>query len=215
MGYIEKLTAICVDESSYLKNAVAGGLSEQIGESILITPFWQPSFCELVIAAAEEHGEFKPHDADTKAYGAAPGQEARLDQFCPELFEAYKKHIGLFLKPKLSSFYRCPFLMNRAWDVFRMPFIVKYTMDSQRSMDEHHDTSILSMSVKLSDPATFKGTDLVFPRQNWSNVEVEQGKAVWFPGQLTHPHYANELQSGSRYGMTGWIRGADLRNAYP
>lgn len=215
MSYINELKRVCGNVDLYNQIAVASGPMQQITESILVTPFWTPGFCELIINAADEHNDYKSLDADTQTYGAAPGQESRVDQFCSELFEAYKQHIMTWLSTPLSSFYRCPYLFNRPWDVFRVPFLVKYTMDSQRSMDEHHDTSLLSMSVKLTDPKKFQGTDLVFPRQQWSNIDVPQGHAVWFPGQLTHPHYANQLQSGTRHGMTGWIRGSDLRNVSP
>lgn len=215
MSAISLLTEVCSSWDSYQDAAIASGKPESPSESILITPFWNEGFCSLVIAASEEHGKFGPLYADTLKVGAAPGQELRVNEFCPALFEMYKKHISRYIAPKLCNFYRMPYLFDREWDVFRMPFLVRYTMSSQRSMEEHHDASILSLSVKLSDPATFEGTDLVFTRQNWSNKEVGHGMAVWFPGQLTHPHYANELQSGCRYGMTGWIRGSNLKDIEP
>lgn len=216
MKHLNELKRICSDSSSYQKEAVLSGEAKIIGESIAEIPFWKPSFCELIIRASEESGHgFSPLESDLSDYGAAPGMELRMDQFCPELFSMWKQHWNEFIAPFVKEFYRCPYMFDRPFDVFRVPFLVKYTMDSQRSMDEHHDTSLLSISIKLTNPKNFQGTDLIFPRQDYSNESLPQGWGTIFPGQLTHPHYADQLRSGTRYGMTGWIRGSDLQNVFP
>ena len=57
-------------------------------------------------------------------------------------------------------------------------------------------------SVKLNND--YVGADLLFPRQNISNKDVPVGRAIIFPGQVTHGHECTELKSGIKYSLTMW-----------
>lgn len=205
MSAIDKLNN--VDYS----DAIQHGTVIEVSESILTAPFWKPWFCQMVIDAADEHNNYHPLYADVK--GTAPGQECRINEFSPWLFERYKEHWMNILRWPVGEFYQADYLFNRDFDMFRVPFLVKYTMDTQRSMDQHHDFSVISMSMMLN--GDYEGNYLWFPRQRWSNQNVPIGYATIFPGQLTHPHCATRLLTGNRYGLTGWIRGEDLKNVDP
>ncbi|HEY5236371.1 MAG TPA: hypothetical protein VIJ14_09355, partial [Rhabdochlamydiaceae bacterium] len=159
---------------------IASGFPYNVGESILVVPFWKEEFCKKVIEAAEWHGGFAPLPEDAKT-GNAPGQELRISQFSPWLLSRYKEHWLNYLKGPICSFYRYSYMFDRGLDCFRDPFLVKYSMDGQKNMKEHHDSSLLSIMIKLN--SDFEGTDLIFPRQGWSNYDVPVGWGVIFPGQ--------------------------------
>lgn len=191
---------------------IQSGISYPVGESILVVPFWKPEFCKTIVERAEEHGDFAPLGYDV-SNNAAPGQELRLSKISEMWVHCYKNHWLTHLAKPVQDFYRYPYMFRSGMDSFRDPFIVKYSMNSQRSMEEHHDASILSIMIKLN--SEFEGTDLVFPRQGWSNKDIPVGWGVIFPGQLTHPHYTTPLTSGMRMGLTGWIRGLNLKDTSP
>lgn len=190
---------------NYESIAVDSGVARKVGD-ILIVPFWKPSFCKLVITAAESNGAFKPLPDDI-TNNAAPGRELRVTQFSNTLKQCYVSHWINYLSKLVEEFYEMTIFRGDR-TLFRDPFILKYTMDGQRSMNKHHDFSLLSFSMKLNDG--FTGSELHFTRQGWSNRDVPVGNAVIFPGLITHPHYAAELTSGVRYSMTGWLRAPNI-----
>ena len=57
-------------------------------------------------------------------------------------------------------------------------------------------------SVKLNDD--YEGATLIFPRQDVTNKDIPIGKMIVFPSQVTHGHYVDELQSGTKYSATFW-----------
>lgn len=207
MSALERLESVNYDD------AIAHGTAWAASESILIVPFWKPWFCRLVYEAAEEHGEFAPLPVDAAEYGTAPGQELRINVFSEWLFKRYKEHWANSIRYVVGDFYNMHYPFNEDRNPYRVPFILKYTMDTQTNMEPHHDFSLISMAMMLN--GDYEGSYLWFPRQSWSNVGIPIGHAVIFPGQVSHYHQATELKSGTRYSMTGWIRGGDLQNVDP
>ena len=83
-------------------------------------------------------------------------------------------------------------------------FAIKYEMEDQRKLTLHHDESYISGSVKLN--ADYTGAELVFPRQNFSNLEIIPGDLLLWPSQVTHPHKCTPLKSGKKYSLTFWTK---------
>jgi predicted 2-oxoglutarate/Fe(II)-dependent dioxygenase YbiX len=113
------------------------------------------------------------------------------------MFDDYIDHFKEKICPMLTTV----FLKDDVWGFFS-PFINRYTMDTQRISKLHNDTSMISMVIKLNNDYT--GGELEFPRQEWTNQDVEIGHAVIFSGNVTHPHRVNELTSGVKYSFVGW-----------
>tara|TARA_B100001079_G_scaffold62011_1_gene52624 strand:+ start:44 stop:337 length:294 start_codon:yes stop_codon:yes gene_type:complete len=84
----------------------------------------------------------------------------------------------------------------------RDAFLIKYTMNGQKSLRLHNDASLVTGSVKLNDDYT--GGVLSFPRQGITNEDIPIGKLILFPGQVTHGHTSTELLSGTKYSLTIW-----------
>ena len=84
----------------------------------------------------------------------------------------------------------------------RDAFVMKYSMDTQRSLNLHNDASMVTGSVKLND--NYTGADLWYPRQQISNKDIPVGKMILFPGQVTHGHECTPLEEGIKYSLTMW-----------
>ena len=84
----------------------------------------------------------------------------------------------------------------------RDAFTMRYTTDTQTSLALHTDASLVTGSVKLN--SYYEGAELIFPRQDFSNINVKNGQCILFPAQVTHGHYVNELKSGVKYSLTMW-----------
>ena len=68
----------------------------------------------------------------------------------------------------------------------------------------HHDDSYITGSIKLNNDYT--GAELLFPRQKFSNKDVQVGDLLLFPGEVTHPHKCAPLKSGEKYSLTMWTK---------
>lgn len=188
------------------KEAIAHGNVHEVASSVLVAPFWKTWFCQMVVEAADEHNDYHPYEQDMPGGdGSAPGQECRINEFSPWLFDRYKEHWNEVLRWPVGQFYAVDYLFNQGDEIYRMPFILKYTMDTQTSMDAHHDASEISMAIMLN--GDYEGSNIWFPYQRFSNEDVPMGWGTIFPGRLSHLHMATELKSGIRHGMTCWIDG--------
>ena len=85
---------------------------------------------------------------------------------------------------------------------FTSPYFVRYGPNDVKNMKLHHDVSLVSMLVKLNDD--FTGGDLVFPRQDYNNKDLPVGHALFWPGQVTHPHQVLDVKSGTKFSLTVW-----------
>ena len=84
--------------------------------------------------------------------------------------------------------------------------------------DRHMDNDIvgkhqppvrkISMTLLLSDPATFEGGDLEFMSKG-KNVKLKQGQAVFFASWLQHR--VKPVTKGERYSLVMWFGGPPLK----
>lgn len=165
---------------------------EVMDTDMLVTSFLTEDQCKKLIELAEAHGGWEPMPGDK-----FPAQEIRLWDISEELFQQLDAHWTKYIKPICEEYWR-PMLHHSVRDAF----VMKYTVDTQRSLPLHHDASLVTASIKLNDD--YEGADLVFPRQGKSNKEVPVGEAILFPGQVTHGHMCEELLSGTKYSLTIW-----------
>ena len=162
---------------------------EIISDDIICIDFMTPYMCDRMIEIADGH------KFDKLSYDKVPGKELRLTEM--GLWEELEKH---WLKTVYDISYKY-------WEPchiygLRDAFIIRYSMDTQRSLKRHHDASLVTGSVKLNDEYT--GGELQFPRQGITNSDIPVGKCLLFPGQVSHPHLSSELESGVKYSLTIW-----------
>lgn len=163
-----------------------------LSADILEIDFLTPLGCKTLIELSEKTGSWEPLPGDNY-----PAQEKRLNVISPDMFEMLKEYLEKKIYPLLEDYWK-PVKMLGLADAF----LIKYSMDGQRHLDCHNDTSLVSMSIKLNDD--YQGAELIFNRQGFSNSSVEKGNAIAWPGQVSHPHECTELEGGTKYSLTIW-----------
>ena len=163
---------------------------EEVAKDILVTDFLSENQCKYLIDKSESRGNWGAMEGDK-----FPAQEIRLKDL--GLWHEYERlwHEKL---GKISEGFWKPMEHLGLRDVFTM----RYTTDTQTSLPLHTDASLVTGSVKLN--SNYEGAELIFPRQNFSNINVKNGQCILFPAQVTHGHYVNELVSGKKYSLTMW-----------
>ena len=163
---------------------------KEVAQDILVTDFLTENQCKFLIDKSESLGNWGSMDGDK-----FPAQEIRLKEL--GLWHEYERlwHEKL---GKISEKYWPPMEHYGLRDAFTM----RYTTDTQTSLALHTDASLVTGSVKLN--SYYEGAELIFPRQDFSNINVKNGQCILFPAQVTHGHYVNELKSGVKYSLTMW-----------
>jgi len=166
-----------------------------IEKDMLLVDFMTQEQCERLIELADADGSW-----DSLSYDKFPAQEIRMKKL--GLWEELEKHWQNNIVPLVEKYWK-PMEMYGLRDAF----IMKYTPETQRELALHTDASLVTGSIKLNDD--YEGAELVYPRQNISNKDVPVGKAILFPGTVTHGHECLKLKKGTKYSLTIWS------NRYP
>jgi len=170
---------------------------KEVATDLLAVQFWKPEFCDLIIEAAEKIGRFESNPKDP-----VPGAEMRINVVSEDLYLSYCKHWKLILQPILEKYYDLP---TEQWFFgWKIPFIIKYTMEGQRNLRKHFDGSLITGSVKLNNK--YDGAELVFPRQRFSNKNIPVGWMLLWPSGIQHVHFCDDLKQGTKYSLTCWTK---------
>jgi GR25 family glycosyltransferase involved in LPS biosynthesis len=163
---------------------------DEVGPDILCTDFLTDRQCDFLIHKSESYGNWGQMEGDK-----FPAQEIRIRQL--GLWHEYERlwHEKL---GKIAEQYWVPMSHIGLRDAFTM----KYTVDTQKSLGLHTDASLVTGSVKLNED--FEGAEVVFPRQNFSNINVPKGRCLLWPSEVTHGHHVPDLISGTKYSLTMW-----------
>ena len=82
-------------------------------------------------------------------------------------------------------------------------FVVKYSMNGQKELMPHHDSSSYTVNICLND--TYEGGEVHFIKQNYMLKKRKLGSIVIHPGRCTHYHCALPITSGNKYILVGFI----------
>ncbi len=113
----------------------------------------------------------------------------------PGLYKAYKEVVARHIVP----------IIKRCWPTFdvrmiRTPYLLKYDADdlnTYQSMGVHWDQNPCTMVVYLNE--NFEGGGTYFPRWDFSSGQPTPGKALLYPGSLSHEHSGLTIKRGKRY----------------
>ena len=163
---------------------------EEVAKDILVVPFLSETQCKNIIAKSEAVGGWGAMEGDK-----FPAQEIRADKLgmWKELEVAWEDYLGKVAESKWTPMEHIG---------LRDAFTMRYAMDTQTSLGFHTDASLVTGSVKLNED--YEGAELVFPHQNFSNIDVPLGHCILFPSAVTHGHKVNPLISGVKYSLTMW-----------
>lgn len=163
---------------------------KEVAPEILVTDFLTDRQCDFLIQKSESYGNWGQMDGDK-----FPAQEIRLRNI--GLWHEYER-LWVEKLGKISETHWKPMAHHGLRDAFTM----RYSMETQKELGLHTDASLVTGSVKLNE--NYEGAELIFPRQNFSNINVSKGQCILFPGEVTHGHYVPELLSGVKYSLTMW-----------
>jgi len=183
------------DKFGYIQNAIESppviSLNyDEVAKDILVVPFLSEAQCKDIIAKSEAVGGWGQMAGDK-----FPAQEIRADKLgiWAELEAAWRDHLGKVAESKWTPMEHIG---------LRDAFAMRYAMDTQTSLGFHTDASLVTGSVKLNED--YEGAELIFPHQNFSNINVPLGHCILFPSAVTHGHKVNPLKSGVKYSLTMW-----------
>lgn len=183
------------------EDLAASGPWREAAPDILLVPFWKAGFCGALIDAAESVGGFEPYAPDV-SNNAAPGQELRIDRIDRQFAQDFESDLRRRLVPVLEAHW-WPLKPGKT----RMPFVLRYSPETQAGLDPHHDAALVSLAMPLN--ADYVGGRLTFPRQHWDSRGVDAGTFIAFPGRVSHVHWVTPVSAGLRYALTVWIADAD------
>jgi hypothetical protein len=165
---------------------------DYLSEDMLVVDFMTQEQCERLIELADKHGEW-----GSLTYDKFPAQEIRIKEL--GLWEELEKTWQENIVPTVERYWK-PLEMYGLRDAF----VMRYSLETQKNLNLHHDASLVTGSIKLNDD--YVGADLIYPRQGITNKDVQVGKCILFPGQLTHGHECLPLVHGIKYSLTIWSK---------
>jgi hypothetical protein len=176
-------------------NGRVGDVVSNPAEGIYTFPLYTPDYCSRFIEVCEATGRFDVSDGATYAV-----PELRLTIISKLVMEAYLAVIGRFILPVIEEIWE----VGDHFDLFRVPFICRYNMETVQHMNRHHDAhAVISLSVNLNNE--YEGGGLYFHRQDFNCRDIPIGHCIMFPSMLTHEHEALPITAGVRYGLTCWL----------
>ena len=84
-------------------------------------------------------------------------------------------------------------------------FVVKYSMDGQKDLRPHHDSSSYTINIALNNSDEYSGGGTHFLNPDYKVIGLEAGKMLVHPGRCTHYHEGLPISSGERYILIGFI----------
>ena len=157
---------------------------------MLLIDFMTQDQCERLIEIADKNGAW-----GSLEYDKFPAQEIRMKEL--GLWGELEDHWNKQVVPLYEHYWQP--LQHYG---LRDGFVMRYAMDTQTNLNLHHDASLVTGSVKLNDD--YKGAELVYPRQGFTNKDIPVGKCILFPGQVSHGHECLPLLDGVKYSLTIW-----------
>ena len=131
---------------------------EILDRDMLLVDFMTQEQCERLIEISDNHGGW-----GSLEYDKFPAQEIRMREL--GLWEDLEKHWNTYIVPTVEEYWK-PILMYGLRD----GFVMRYALDTQVSLNLHHDASLVTGSVKLNED--YKGAELIYPRQGLSLIHI-------------------------------------------
>jgi hypothetical protein len=208
-GYLDinvQLDTICSNQSAWEKkylnvDAMHNNWNhEDLGDNIHKLHMFNSTFCEELIKLSESksnwsQGGERYYDKRIGNYENHPTQDIQL--YDMGLKEMWKKILDSYIAPFVTNEYS-----YQTKDV-NLAFVVKYSMDGQKDLKPHHDSSTYTVNVCLNKD--FEGGGCNFVRSDKTIVNKDIGSMILHPGRLTHYHQGRPITDGTRYILVSFI----------
>jgi hypothetical protein len=157
---------------------------------ILVTPFWRAAFCRTVIRAAEISGRWESPDD-----GPTPRSEIALHTLSPRLLALAEQDLRVRVWPRLAVHW------PQLTEVSLQEAVVLRCEAGEANLASPPSAvgAQIKGLVRLNDG--YAGGSNLFPRQAWDDRRVSTGSLIVWPAAFTHPHRAQSVSRGVRYGL--------------
>lgn len=194
-------------DPDFLKALVDNDFSQIIKEvtnDVYVFPFVTKAFCQELIEISDASQlwtggitQEDPHsDNRIGGYENHPTDDIHLNQIGME--QTWKQMVNGLVSQIANYCYT-----GYATKNINISFIVRYTMDHQKELGPHHDSSTYTINIALN--SDYEGGGCEFIRQNYKHTNTPIGYATIHPGKLTHYHRGIPITSGQRYILVSFI----------
>jgi hypothetical protein len=157
---------------------------------IVLTPFWTPAFCAMIVRAAEATAWWS---------SAGEGPDLRLQMslysISPHLLDLVATDFQSRIWPRLAALW--PGLTAvELEDVL----VIRQDAGEADTPLTPAEGATLNGSVQLNEG--YEGGGLGFPRQQWDDTDVPVGVLTLWPSAVTHPHWVGWVTQGVRYELS-------------
>lgn len=151
-------------------------------------------FCSDLIDECEKHDGWSTGSNKDERIGGGyenvPTRDIHLKQI--GLGETWEIFVNEYVAKVVGENYS-----KLATQGYYIAFVARYTMDTQRELNAHHDASVTSTVTCLN--TEFEGGGTHFVRQNYTHNPKKCGVTTVHPGRCTHFHSGKAITSGKRY----------------
>ncbi len=160
---------------------------DEIGPNVLEFPLFTEKFCNEITQLAENHTWV------TDRHKFYPTTDQTMESL--KMQKIYQRVLEEFVYPIWIWFWD---LAGDEWNTLNSEnFIAKYDTKNQGSLDLHHDSSLITLNVRLNDD--FKGGGTYLPKYKKTVQPRKLGNAMCHPGTITHLHGGRPVEEGTRY----------------
>ena len=179
----------------------------EICNGAYVFPLFSDAFCNELIKETEKYGKWSPGGDDKRPDNRlggvvenVPTQDIHLNQIN---FDKQWEHIVFnYIAPIASHIYD-----GYSTKSINISFVIKYSVDGQKELKYHHDSSTYTLKVALNRRnIDFEGGGAYFLKYKASDGDyMDRGMGIIHPGKLTHKHKGVPITSGTRYVLVSFI----------
>ena len=160
---------------------------DEIGPNVLEFPLFTEKFCNEIIQLAENNTWV------TDRHKFYPTTDQTMESL--KMQNIYQRVLEEFVYPIWVWYWD---LAGNEWNTLNSEnFIAKYDTLNQGSLDLHHDSSLITLNVRLNDD--FEGGGTYLPKYKITVQPKKAGNAMCHPGKITHLHGGRPVEKGTRY----------------
>lgn len=176
-------------------------ICEEKCTDVFYFPLFTKAFCDELIQQCEasnawSDGRSDVIDSRIRNYENVPTRDIHMHQL--KLDDLWKQIVFKYIAPVATKMYQSYVTKD-----INIAFVVKYSMDGQRDLKPHHDSSTYTVNICLNDE--FEGGGCHFIRQKTLLEHRQVGYASMHPGKLTHYHEGLPITAGKRYILVSFI----------
>lgn len=189
-------------EQKYLNSRFLKNLDyyEDLNDDVNKIYLFNDHFCQEVIKLTESGNKWSQggnsyYDNRINNIENFPTQDIQLYEL--KLEKVWEKIVEYYIAPFMSNKYK-----YKTKDI-NISFVVKYSLNGQKELDPHHDSSTYTVNLSLNKD--FEEGGCHFVKQNKTVINKDIGSIIIHPGKITHYHQGLSISSGTRYILVSFI----------